>query len=159
MAKKNKPGAGRPPKKNQTIIAKILELTAKGKTNQQMADIVGVAESTIRHWMSMDFEFSAAVKELKQDADELVEASLLKRSIGYDVIDTEDIKNEDDQIITLEKKRHIPADPTSIKFWLTNRQREKYTDKVDHSLSDPSGQPLTLVVKDYRTTIEKKEDK
>lgn len=156
MAKKNKPGAGRPTKKTPFTIQKIIDLTKAGKTKKQMAEILDVCQQTIDTWLSMDFELGVTVRELKAEADEMVEASLLKRSVGFERTFKTQKVSKDGDVVEVEETQYFPPDPTSMKFWLMNRQREKYAEKVDHTLSDPNGQPIKLIITDYR---EDKEDK
>lgn len=133
-------------KKTPERIEKLLELTAKGKTDVEIAEIIGVTEATIRNWKKMDFELLMAVRELKQEVDEVVESSLLKRALGYEVY--EEKLNKDGDLRELRK--HIPADTQAIKFWLMNRQRDKWAEKVNHELEGKDGAPITLIVEDYR---------
>ena len=121
---------GRPTLKTEDRINKTLELAREGKTNKQIAEIIGVVESTVKRWMSLDFEFSAAVKQLKQEADELVEASLFKSALGYDRTLKKNLVTKD-KVIPYEDTTYYPPNPTSMIFWLKNRKPKQWKDRVE----------------------------
>lgn len=121
---------GRPTLKTEDRINKTLELAREGKTNKQIAEIIGVVESTVKRWMSLDFEFSAAVKQLKQEADELVEASLFKSALGYDRTLKKNLVTKDN-VIPYEDTTYYPPNPTSMIFWLKNRKPKQWKDRVE----------------------------
>lgn len=122
---------GRPTKKNLPgMSAKIMDLAKEGKTNGQIAEIVGISERTLDYWKSMDWEFAALLKQNKAIADELVEASLFKRATGYThTYETE--KPTKDGPVTVMETMHCPPDPTSMIFWLKNRRPEDWREKQE----------------------------
>lgn len=146
--------AGRKTKKNETMVAKIFELAKKGKTTKQIADIVGLTSQTIEDWCRKDFEFSCTLKELKAEADEMVEASLFKRATGYSH-EEEKVFVYEGEIITHKTIKHYPPDSTAIIFWLKNRNPKEWRDKIDHGLEGKDGEAINIIIKDYT----KKEDK
>ena len=153
MIKKPKK-AGRPTKKQHNTVEKILHLVKENKTNVEIAEMLKVSEGTVRYWINQEIDLFTTVQELRCKGNNVMQGSLFKRGNGYDVIDYEDVKI-DGEVVRLEKKRHIPGDVTAMKFWLINMMKEKYREKVDHSHSDPDGNPLTLVIKDFRNEDDK----
>jgi len=138
--------AGRPTDYDPNIHpAEAIELARKGLTNTEIADRMGIACSTLKLWRKLHPEFSAAVKEGKDSADDLVIESLFKRARGYEVVEEKAMNIDGDvQIVRLEK--HIPGDPTSMIFWLKNRQPEDWGDKKQVELSGPEGYPIKAEV-------------
>ena len=99
-------------------------LARQGKTEEQIARIVGVSPSTLTYWKQRDLEFFVSLKENKELADEVVEGSLFRRATGYDY--TEEASTREGIV---ELKRHAPPDPTSMIFWLKNRKPNEWKDR------------------------------
>lgn len=127
---KNKPGAGRPTLKNEQRVEKIMLLAKEGKTDEQMADIVGISKRTIDNWKVRDWEFSALLKENKQLADDMVEASLYKSAIGYEHRLLKEVATKEG-VQTIEDAAYYPPNPTSAIFWLKNRKPKQWKDRVE----------------------------
>lgn len=130
-------GAGRPSKLNSKMAEKIVQLFRDGKTEQQVADIVGVHVRTIENWRRLNVEFLWATNEAKQFADEMVEAALFSRATGYSHPETKVFMHEG-CTVTEEVEKHYPPDTQAAKFWLTNRRATRWKDKteVEHGVSN-----------------------
>lgn len=121
--------AGRPSKKD-TIDYKQLEfLCKKGFTDVELATFFGVTEKTINNWKK-DKIFLQSLKDWKVEADEVVEKSLYQRAIGYDAPETK-VFNNNGKLLTIDLIKHYPPDPTSMIFWLKNRQPDKWREKPE----------------------------
>lgn len=121
---------GRPCLLNEKISAKIIELSEKGKTIEQIAEITGVSKRALHYWWRDNPEFMHAVKEARQVADELVEASLFSKALGYTY--------EEEALgkfgpVPLVKQAH--PDVVACIYWLKNRQPDKWRDKSEHEHS------------------------
>lgn len=134
MSEVKKPG--RPCGLNESIKEKIISLAKAGKTNIQIAEIIGVHVRTIENWQGKNKDLLWAVKESKQIADELVEASLFSRAVGYS---HKSVKIFFDRVslktIEHEVEEQYPPDVQAAMFWLKNRQPEKWREKseIEHS--------------------------
>lgn len=124
----NESGTGRPSKFNESLREKILELAKSGKTIEQIADIVGVTPRTIYNWQGKHRDLFHALKEAKQVADDLVEASLFARAVGYSHPEVKVFCDKGDVIEHLVQK-HYPPDVTAAIFWLKNRRPEEWREK------------------------------
>lgn len=113
----------------------VYELAATGITDAQLAKIFGVSEATITRWKSDSPEFLSVLKKGKEFADSLVEMSLYRRALGFNV-DTEEIKvvsqgqGAGSEIERVDTVTYYPPDPTSAIFWLKNRRPDVWRDKV-----------------------------
>lgn len=125
---------GRPSVLNDKVRQKMLELYQKGKTERQVAEIIGVSEQTVRNWKMNFPEFLWASREAKQLADELVEASLYSRAVGYSHEEEKVFQFEGD-IITHETIKHYPPDTGAAKFWLMNRKPKEWRDKQEQEIT------------------------
>lgn len=128
---KTKNKGGRPSKFDE-VITNNIELIKKyyrfGLTDKQVAELIGIAERTLNDYKKNE-GFLQSLKKEKVFADVEVIASLYKRATGYeyDEVYQEGLPSKDgtDKITikTIKKTRkHIAADPTSIIYWLRNRQ-------------------------------------
>ena len=137
-----KPGQ---PTKYSKEVKRQLELVAKkGMTDAEMAEIVGVTEQTLNNWKKAHPGFFESLKEWKKEADHRVERSLYERATGYDHPETKTIylprHKEGDKWVeghweTIDIIRHYPPDPTSMIFWLKNRNKESWRDRHDVDVS------------------------
>lgn len=125
---------GRPTKFNDSVKEKILELAKQGKTDEEISEIIGICSRTLRNWKGAHSDFLPAIKESKAVADELVEASLFHRAVGYRHKATKFFQHEG-CVITEDYIEQYPPDTKAAIFWLKNRQPEKWRDKaeVEHS--------------------------
>jgi transposase-like protein len=134
VAEKVKGRTGRPSSFNDVIKEKILDLAQKGKTIQEIAKIIGVGERTLYAWQGKHKDFMRALKEAKQVADGIVEASLFARAVGYSHPELK-VFCHNGKIITCEVMKHYAPDVTAQIFWLKNRQPELWRERHELSVS------------------------
>jgi hypothetical protein len=120
---------GRPTKFNEAIREKILELAKSGKTNSQIADIVGVHVRTLENWQGKHKDFLWAFRESKSVADDLVEAAFFQRAVGYTHDSEKIFCTKDGKVRRVKTKEHYPPDVSAGQFWLTNRQPGRWKNK------------------------------
>lgn len=141
------------------IPDRAYKLCLLGLTNEQLAIAFGASKRTIEYWYQHKDEFRQALDMGRQEADSKVALSLYKRATGYDVRDN-DIKVYRGKAVITPFTKHYPPDVEAIKFWLKNRQPEKWNDthKMEHTghttielskqdLSDISDQELEVLEK------------
>lgn len=108
-------------------------MTRSGQTLEQTAAELHVGITTLKRWMGKYPEFRSALKEPKNFVDSLVEDSLLKRALGYeiDVNETTQTKDANGKSVATVKKsvRHIPPSEVACIFWLKNRLPSQWRDK------------------------------
>jgi len=109
----------------------VKELAEQGKTNEQIADALNISVSSLKLWMKDKPEFSTTIKEGKKHSDEQVVVSLYKRACGYKITEKKVIKNPDGTTRMELTEKEIAPDPTSMIFWLKNRQPKDWRDKHD----------------------------
>lgn len=130
---KKKKRIGRPSLKDKPeVIDKTMQLARAGRTNDEIAEIIGVSSRTISRWTSEDWSFSASLKENKHLADDVVEVSLFRRATGYSHEAEKlfyDAKSK--EVVRANTIEHYPPDPTSMIFWLKNRKPKEWRDRVE----------------------------
>ena len=110
-----------------------------GLTDKQIGENLGLSHNAFCEYKKKYNEFYEALKINKEMADMEVENALYKRAIGYsyDEVTYERVFNkETNQYETKETKRvtkEVQPDTTAQIFWLKNRQKEKWRDKVEVS--------------------------
>lgn len=127
MAKKS---PGQPTKYREQYNEQARKLCLMGYTDKDLADFFEVAESTINNWKIEHPSFLESLKLGKEVADAEVTASLYQRATGYSHTETK-VFNNQGEIVTHDVKRIYPPDPISIKYWLNNRQPERWREKVE----------------------------
>jgi hypothetical protein len=125
----------RPSKFNEALRETILKLYKQGRTDKEVAGIIGVCEKTIQNWKGKYPTFLLALKESKFVADGLVESSLFGRATGY--------SHEEEKIFMVDGKakrvktiKQYPPDVTAAIFWLKNRQPEKWRENYELDIHD-----------------------
>lgn len=112
-----------------------------GATHRELARAIGISEDTLYKWMSRHVEFGSACKVGKFIADSRVEGSLYARAVGYSY-DSEKIFKNGDEVIRAPIVEHVPPDVGACIFWLKNRRKELWRDKIDHEHTGQGGKPL-----------------
>lgn len=119
-------------------LDKIRDLLEKGATIKDVAASVGVAYSVLRKYLAAgekgDLRYKAfadAFAKSKEVADKKVENALFRRACGYDYEEHTYERKKDENgdvtmILTKTVIKHLPPDPTTAMFWVTNRMPDKY---------------------------------
>lgn len=140
---------GRPPKYNKNLHPALARAHAlRGVTDEEMADELGIVRSTYYKWKKDHPEFSDAIKAGKDRPDDLVEAALFKRAVGFRHPDEKIFLNKFGEIVRAETVKHYPPDPTSMIFYLKNRRPEKWRDKQEIEHKNPDGPIVTFYIPD-----------
>lgn len=134
---------GRPTKLRPAAIKATEILAESGYTNDQIAEALGVSRQTVHNWRGRSPDFLYALKKGKDFADEIVEASLFERAIGYSHPE-EKVFNSYGKIITHTVTKHHPPDTLAQIFWLKNRRPHLWRDRQELDLDSekqisPSG--------------------
>jgi hypothetical protein len=143
-----KPKVGRPTDYDPGFHPALAEAWATaGRTDKQIAEKLGVAESTLHLWKKQHPEFSESLKRGKDGPDDLVEASLFQRATGYNydsekiltVSDGQGLGSHVERLATVE---HCPPDVTAQIYWLNNRRPARWRNR--HEVTGPDGGPVDV---------------
>lgn len=115
---------------NERMVNRILKLAKEGKTTEEIAECVGISDRIIYIWMGKHEGFAEALKESREMADEIVEASLFQRAVGYSHKETKVFFHQEsatpvEHTIT----KNYPPDTSAAIMWLTNRDPDRWADK------------------------------
>ena len=125
----------------------MLALYKRGKTDAQVAHIIGVSVRTIHNWKGNFPDFFHALKDAKQVADDLVEASLFAKATGFSHVE-EKIFCFEGSIIRAKTRRQYAPDTTAAIFWLKNRQPDRWRDRSE-PVEAPPPLPGSLTRKSF----------
>lgn len=138
---------GRPTKYKPEYASQAGKLCELGATDAHLADFFQVTISTINQWKIQFPEFSESLKKYKEKADDMIEQSLYRRAMGYEH-DEVDIRVAEGKIVQTPIRKYYPPDTTAMIFWLKNRKKAEWRDKVDveHDLTEDSVQMIKRVI-------------
>jgi len=143
--KSGKHPGGRPTKYRKSHGAKV-ESAAESHaplTDEDIADLFGVSEQTVKNWYKQYPEFLASVKRAKAVSDDKVERSLFERATGYSVPDVH-ITGKGTKIPII---KHYPPDVVACIFWLKNRRGEQWRDKQELTVDARSLADIAAVMR------------
>jgi hypothetical protein len=144
MATKAK--GGRPSAFKPEYCDQARKLCLLGSTDAELADFFEVCEDTINEWKKTHSEFSVSIKKGKAQADANVADRLYQRAMGFEHPEV-DIRVVDHAIVQTPITKIYAPDPTAAIFWLKNRQRSKWRDKIDTELTGPNGGPIETITR------------
>ena len=102
-----------------------------GATDKQLAEYFGVCLATLGTWKNKYPEFLASLKRGKEVADAKVAEALYKKAIGYEHRETKVLSHEGRVTSLVDITKVYPPDTTACIFWLKNRRRGEWRDKVE----------------------------
>lgn len=127
----------RPTKYRAEFAEQARKLCLLGATNDELASFFEVGITTLERWIKAHKEFRGALKDGKRIADAEVASKLHQRATGYRWVEQQAFKVKKGQFIEeveiVDVEREVPPDPTSMIFWLKNRDPERWRDKPSES--------------------------
>jgi hypothetical protein len=92
-------------------------------------------------------DFCQALKAGKKVADDRVENALYRRAVGFSHDGVKIFCDKDNGVTQVPFMEQYPPDTTACIFWLKNRRREEWRDKIDHSHEGiPKSAPATIII-------------
>lgn len=141
-------------------LDQIAQWAEKGATIKEIAAKLSVAYSSLRKYLDLGDQgderyvaLSAAYKKAAEVPDDNVEASLYKKTQGYNakVLKNYKVKRiqydettgkkllEYEEIVEAYDEVHVPADTNAIIFWLTNRRPDRWKHKPTEDQGEDTG--------------------
>lgn len=109
----------------------VYRLALLGLSHEQMAGVLGVAESTVYDWKSRHGEFRMALLSGMAIADSAVVKSLYQTACGYSHPSEVVRVLADGTVVRVATTKHYPPDTQAGIFLLKNRQPELWKERVD----------------------------
>ena len=112
-------------------ITVIGNMAKEGKTNDQIAETLGISVRTLYRYKACNPDLSQALKEGASHVDAMVEHSLLTRALGYVAKDTKFATFNGVITDSKEYMKHYPPDTVACIYWLKNRKSEQWKDRIE----------------------------
>lgn len=125
---------GRPSLWDDRFVALAYGQALLGKTNPQIAEVLGVGLATLKRWMKDRGPFRAAIARGKAEADGHVVGALFQACVGF-VKEVEVVKIlGNGQVVRTTTTKYFPPDPRAQEVWLRNRVRTLWAATTDRAL-------------------------
>lgn len=139
---------GRPTKFNDQNADLMLFLYEKEKYNDaQVAEVIGVDVRTIDYWKVKYPDFFQALKVKKGSANRVIENKLYERAHGFWIME-EKVFVAFGVVTRVKVPKYFPPDPTSMIYWLKNRERARWTGETI-TINDPNNPPKDASKKSF----------
>lgn len=102
-----------------------------GLTEEQIANNIGISRQSLWEWKKKEVDILNALKKGKEVVDIEVENALLKRALGYTITLKKQKVDKEGCVHDLFEDVHVPGDTTAQIFWLKNRRKQQWRDKVE----------------------------
>lgn len=125
-------------------LKRIPSWRKQGMTEEQVADKLDIAYSTLNLYKNKYSELSEALKKGKEELIEELEDSLYKKAMGYEYEETETWLEEVDGVQKKRVKRVkkiAPPDTGALCFALKNLAPDKWRDRQD---ADQTGEQIIV---------------
>lgn len=100
---------------------------------------MGINASTLYDWKNKHAEISKALKEGKDAVDRQVENALLKSALGYKYDEITEERRDDMLVVTKVVHKEVQPNTTAQIFWLKNRKRLEWRDRVENAITGADG--------------------
>jgi hypothetical protein len=130
-------------------------------TDDELAAFFEKDVATINRWKQRHPEFCESIARGKAVADMEIADSLFRRARGFEWDEDQAIKvktviysdsgkklKEEESVQIVKVHRVVPADTNACMAWLSNRQKEKWRNKVDHESGGKPFAPIILYADD-----------
>lgn len=133
-----------------------------GLTDEQIATNMGISVASLYNWKRDHLEIFEALKEGKEVVDRQVENALLKSALGYTYDEVTEERRDDELVVTKVVHKEVQPNTTAQIFWLKNRKRAEWRDRVENAITGADGGAVkveTLTESDVDKRIKELESK
>jgi hypothetical protein len=99
-----------------------------GATERDVARIFDVSNGTVQRWKKDHPDFLREMERGGDLADAEVAKALHRKAVGFTRKHQEVVRSYKGTSETVEVEKYYPPDTSAIKFYLTNRQKDKWTE-------------------------------
>lgn len=137
---------------NEDNLAVLRAWARAGFTDEEIAKKIGISRSTLAKWKKDHAPIREALAHGKEHADRLMENSLYRIALGFEVKVQKAFKlrrteydgsgkkvKEEEYLDTAEETEYVKPDVKAIIFWLKNRMPEDWKEKVAQAEADDTG--------------------
>jgi transposase-like protein len=138
----------------------VRRLAEEGFSDEEIAMRCGLELTVLRQWRKKHTDFDEAIRLGRSESDYSVIRALYKKATGFNVglkktyklkridFDPETGKKlrEYEELATGIDETFVPADLSAEKFWLKNRQSERWHEQADKGASDDENESGILEI-------------
>ena len=121
-------------------LVRIKGWAMDGLTRADIAENMDISDETLNQWCKKYIPIAEALKNTREYADRHVENALFKSATGYDY--EEDVVTKTGEVVKVTK--HMPANTTAQIFWLKNRKRDVWRDKIEAEITGKDGGAIQI---------------
>lgn len=149
--------AGRKERKAFWLSADGIELISgfrrEGESFEEIAlRRLGVSDRTLDRWRRESGELERALRQTDDLVNAAVEASLLKRAIGYTAVEEVEELVEGEMRVVRRMTKHIPPDTKAALSWLYSRRSDRW--RAQQEPLDASAEEI-MAARDVLVSIER----
>lgn len=127
---------GRKPKSDYWLtdegLQRINEWVENGLSMKQLSQNMGISYSTLFEWQNNFPELSDTIKKGQRVVTEHVENALFNSATGYEYEEeTSELMPDGEMKVVKKVKKSQAPNPTSMIFWLKNKNPEEWRDRVE----------------------------
>lgn len=138
----------RPSEFKEEYIAQAAKLCKLGATDAELGEFFEVSVRTIHRWKLQSEAFCHSIAIGKEFADNRVERALYESACGFAYVEQQAFKVKhganDEEVEVVDVERVAPPDPRSMVFWLKNRRKDEWRDKVETGVTDKDGNDVPI---------------
>lgn len=113
-------------------LALIAGFRREGMTLEEIYNgQVGVSSTTWRSWLASSDGLRGAIAQTDEQVNCLVERSLLRRALGYEVVEEDEELVEGEMRVVRRRHRHVPGDTKAQLAWLYSRRADRWRANQD----------------------------
>lgn len=118
--------------KKKEKLEQIAEWVMSGLSMKQVAEKIGISRKQLYEWKDKYSDIRDTLNKSMEVADNEVENALYKKCLGYkETVKEIRVDKDGKQQPAMVREIYIQPDVTAIKFWLANRQKDKWREKVE----------------------------
>jgi hypothetical protein len=113
-------------------LALIAGFRREGMTMEEIYNgQVGVSSTTWRSWLASSDGLREAIAQTDEQVNCLVERALLRRALGYEVVEEDEELVEGEMRVVRRRHRHVPPDTKAQLAWLYSRRADRWRASQD----------------------------
>lgn len=124
-------------------LEQVRAIAMRGITEEQMCEVFDIDEKQMGLWKAQYPTFKEALESGYTDADTEVLGALFKVATGYEHPETK-VMMWDGELLTHDITKHYKPDVQAIKLWMTNRQREHWSDRKEMEHGGRADAPIGI---------------
>jgi len=152
---------GRPASLYHSIFAKqVKQLCLLGMIDNEIAKFFDISVRTLNRWKHKYPDFWQSMKAGKTIADSKIAHSLYQSALGGHYIEEErPIIDSDGNIKIIKLRKQVPPNVTAQKYWLNNRQPEKWSNHNKSSKKESVTKPSFDHLKNLSAVMKKSRER